>query len=107
MEKMQPQILLAQVKQAVHEIEPDAEIILYGSRARGDAQPDSDWDLLILVDGVARWEQEEKISHCLFHLELEWNEVLLPIVRGRQEWNSPRYRATPFYQSVSREGVRL
>jgi predicted nucleotidyltransferase len=36
--------LLEQVKQTVHEIEPDADIILYGSRARGDAHAESEWD---------------------------------------------------------------
>ncbi len=39
------------IKRTVRAIEPDAEVILYGSRARGDAEADSDWDLLILVDG--------------------------------------------------------
>ena len=38
--------LLTQVKQLIHQIEPEAEIILFGSRARGDAAPDSDWDFL-------------------------------------------------------------
>jgi len=43
--------LIEQIKHAVHEVEPDAEIILYGSRSRGDALAESDWDFLILVDG--------------------------------------------------------
>jgi predicted nucleotidyltransferase len=99
--------LLAQVKRVVHEIEPDAEIILYGSRARGDAQPDSDWDLLILLDGVVDWKRKEKISHRLLNVELEYNEVLLAIVRSQQEWNSPLYRAMPLHKNISREGIQL
>ena len=46
--------LIEQIRQAVYEIEPEAEIILYGSRSRGDALSESDWDFLILVDGLAR-----------------------------------------------------
>jgi predicted nucleotidyltransferase len=44
--------LLERVKHAVHEVEPEADIVLYGSRARGDAHAESDWDFLILLDGV-------------------------------------------------------
>ena len=42
---------LEQVKKAVQEIEADAEILLYGSRARGDSLDQSDWDFLILLNG--------------------------------------------------------
>lgn len=40
------QVLLNRVREAVHAIEPDAQIILYGFRARGDAEPDSDRALI-------------------------------------------------------------
>ena len=43
--------LLDQVKGAVRAVEPDAEIILYGSRSRGEFVSESDWDFLILVSG--------------------------------------------------------
>jgi predicted nucleotidyltransferase len=43
------QQLLVRVKEIVHQYDPRADIILYGSRARGDATPDSDWDHLILA----------------------------------------------------------
>ncbi len=33
---------------------PGSELYLYGSRARGDARPDSDWDLLVLLDKPKR-----------------------------------------------------
>ena len=39
---MNQQELLDRLKQTVHEVEPSAEIILFGSRARGDAASDSD-----------------------------------------------------------------
>lgn len=38
------------VKQEVIHIDPKAEVILFGSRAREDFRPDSDWDFLVLLD---------------------------------------------------------
>jgi predicted nucleotidyltransferase len=40
--EMNQEVLLKRVKQAVHEVEPDAQIILYGSRSRKEATPGSD-----------------------------------------------------------------
>lgn len=38
------------IRSILHKVAPNAQIILYGSEARGEARPDSDIDLLILVD---------------------------------------------------------
>ncbi len=99
--------LIVQVKQTVHEIEPDAEIILYGSRSRGDAISESDWDFLILVDGPISDERTDRIRHRLYEIEWESGEVISSIVRSREEWNSDLYQVMPFHQRVQQEGIRL
>jgi predicted nucleotidyltransferase len=99
--------LLEQVKKAVREVEPDADIILYGSRSRGDSVSDSDWDFLILVDGSVSSERTDRIRHRLYEIEWEAGAVLSSIVRSREEWNSPGYRSLPFHQIVEQEGKRL
>ncbi|SPF38929.1 UTP:GlnB (Protein PII) uridylyltransferase [Syntrophobacter sp. SbD1] len=104
---MQTGELLKQVKRAVHEVEPDADIILYGSRSRGSAVSDSDWDFLILVDGSVSEERIDRIRDRLYDLELESEAVLSSIVRSRDEWNSTTYRSLPFRQRVEHEGKRL
>lgn len=104
MEKKQ---LLDQVMQAVRSLEPSAEVILYGSRSRGDASPESDWDFLVIVEGPCTDERTDRIRHRLYELEWEAGEVLSAIVRSRAEWNSNQYLILPFHQQISREGVRL
>lgn len=99
--------LLYRIKQAVHEIEPDADIILYGSRSRGDAVYTSDWDLLILVSGDLSDERIDRIRHNLYEVEWESSEVISSIIRNRDEWNSDLYQAMPFHKRVEQEGIRL
>ena len=104
---MNREALLEQVKRAVSEIEPGAEIILYGSRARKDSQVQSDWDFLVLLNASVDDERTDKIRHRLYEIEWESDEVLCCIVRNRQEWNSPLWKNMPFRQNVEHEGIAL
>ena len=99
--------LVEQIRKAVYEVEPEAEIILYGSRSRGEALPESDWDVLILVDGPIDDKRTDRIRHRLYEIEWESGEVICSIVRDREEWNSDLYRAMPFHQRIRQEGMKL
>ena len=100
-------VLLEQVKRAVREIEPDAEIILYGSRSREDSRTQSDWDFLVLLDGPVNDERTDRIRHRLYEIEWKCDEVLCSIIRNREEWSSPLYQSTPFCRNVGAEGIVL
>ena len=83
-----------------------AEVILYGS-ARGEAGPESDYDLLVLLDGPVDWRLEDQIRQRLYGLELETGTVVTINAYNRADWRSPLYRAMPFTQNVEREGIVL
>lgn len=104
---MEDRTLRERIKQAVQVIEPSARIFLYGSRARGEARPDSDWDLLILLEGAVTPDRTSRIRRQLYELEWETGEVLCSIVREREQWQTPLVRITPFWQSVNREAILL
>jgi len=100
-------ILLTRCRTAIESIDPSAEVILYGSRARGDAKPESDYDLLILTDGETTLRREDTFRRQLFPIELETGAVLTVILLSRKNWNSALYGAMPFYQNVVKDGVIL
>lgn len=99
--------LLQQCKRAIAEVVADAEVILYGSRARGDANEDSDYDILVIVNGPVDMALEEKMVSNVYPLELETGAVLTLIAYSKEQWDSSLYRAMPFHKNVDREGVLL
>jgi predicted nucleotidyltransferase len=104
---MDRDLLLKQVKEAVLRIEPTAEVVLYGSRARGDSNADSDWDFLVLVDGPVDDGRVDRIRHRLYEIEWESDQVLSSIVRSREQWNSQPLNGTPFHRNIELEGIAL
>jgi uncharacterized protein len=99
--------ILSKVKEAVILLEPSAEVILYGSRARDDFREYSDWDFLVLVDGPVDTVRTDRIRRVLFDIELDTDQIINSIIRSRQEWNSPKYSVVPLHRNVEREGIRL
>ena len=104
---MESKALLQRIKELVCAIEPTAQIFLYGSRARHDERPDSDWDILILVDGVVNPSRRDRLRHQIYEIEWATGEVICAIVRSRQEWHTPRFQQTPFSKSIEKESILL
>jgi uncharacterized protein len=96
---------LQEVKRYVLEIDPKAEVWLFGSRARGDARADSDWDFLVLTALDLSKGKQWIFSDHLTDLSLETGQVISSIVYPKQE--QPRLIVTDLYQNVMHESVRL
>ena len=96
--------ILKMIKWIVLEKEPSAKIYLYGSRAKGTSKPDSDWDLLILLNkDKITWDIKKNITYLLYDLEFETGEVISPMIYSAGEWDF-KYKITPFYLNIMREG---
>ena len=94
------------IQDSIHLPDPQAEVILYGSRARGDERSDWDWDILILTNYPVDLETERKFRDKLYDLELETGESFSVFAYSKNDWLT-KQRITPFYQNVTQEEIRL
>ena len=105
MMKTDKSIVLSKIKTLVKDIDRHADIILYGSRARGDEHPDSDWDILILVNSKTDLDYERIFRHRLYEIELEKDIIIGPLILPRDEWENKRYKNHPIHERIDEEGV--
>ncbi|MEA2081259.1 MAG: nucleotidyltransferase domain-containing protein [Elusimicrobiota bacterium] len=85
----------------------DAEITLYGSKARGDSTPESDIDLLILMERPVTNELEEAITKISYAIELKYDVVFGKLVKNRNFWNTSLANVMPIHRNIDREGIAL
>ena len=104
--KEQDTHIATRIRTEIKRIDPKAKVVLFGSRARGDAREDSDWDLLILIDSQNIREKEDLFRDKIYDLELETGEIISMFVYNNKDWTS-RHKITPLYKSIKKEGVVL
>ncbi|MEI6125178.1 MAG: nucleotidyltransferase domain-containing protein [Pseudomonadota bacterium] len=82
------------------------EMKLYGSKARGDHDSESDIDVLIVLDTLD-WATEKDVYELCFTTGLAYDVLIAPMVYSKNEMASNLVKATPFYLTVQKEGIAL
>ena len=82
------------------------DVVLFGSKARGDSGPWSDIDVLIIVREES-WPLRREISALAASASLEYDVLLGPRVIGQERWERMRQDRFRLYQNVMREGISL
>lgn len=83
-----------------------ASLWLYGSRARGTARADSDWDLLILLDEEKQKSTDfAQYAYPFTLMASEHNQLVVPQIYTKKQWE--RLYFTPFVKNVEHDKVVL
>ena len=99
--------IVKKISKAIRQVAPSATAILYGSEARGDAHPDSDIDLLVLVDkDKLSYADKDSIIASFYDIELETGVIISTLIMPRKEWENRPF-LTPFQYNVNKEGIIL
>lgn len=81
------------------------QVILFGSKARGDDAEDSDIDLLLLTSRPIDWKEREAVIDALFDIEMAHDVRISILVKTSLEWENGICTAFPVHAEISREGV--
>ena len=85
---------------------PVLETIVFGSRARGEADPDSDFDVLVVVEH-SDLEMETAISDCAWETGFDLDLLIQSIIMTRHEIENTPQRSSLFMMAVRRDGVKV
>lgn len=83
-----------------------SKLILFGSRARGDFNEDSDWDLLVLLKEKKSFNESfDKYAFPFVELGYRNGFDVQPQLFSYDEW--AKQSITPFYKNVEEDGILL
>ncbi len=104
MMKREDKKLVEEFAERVRQRFPDASIWVFGSRARGDAGPESDLDCLIVLDHVDR-QADRALRDIAWEVGLERGVVITTVVLDREEFQRGPASESTLVANVLREGV--
>ncbi|MBM2815529.1 MAG: transf 2 protein [Ignavibacteria bacterium] len=77
-------------------------IYFFGSRARGDYNDDSDYDLVLVFDRVIDWRFKDNLRRRVIDYEIDYSILIDSHIYNYQDIIEP---ITPFREKVKNEGI--
>jgi len=98
--------ILENIRTLKRQLLPNDRMILFGSQARGDARPDSDWDLLVLLNKEKKsFEDEDVYGYPFAEMGLKYKTYISVKIYTENDWE--KRSITPFYKNVEQEGIEI
>ncbi|MEW6666069.1 MAG: nucleotidyltransferase domain-containing protein [Thermodesulfobacteriota bacterium] len=86
---------------------PVQDVILFGSKARGDSDEESDIDLLLLTTHPLHWKERHAIIDALFEVEMKHDVVISIVVNTLYDWHEGICTVLPIHEEINREGITI
>ncbi len=105
-EKTDIEPILKELKKCLEKLLGDTSfvILLYGSRARGDSNTNSDIDIAIIVKGLSR-DLKKQILNIVAELELKYLTPLSTIIFSDEGFNDLKKRERRLALDIEKEGI--
>ena len=97
--------IVREFQRRLADVVPVLDLRVFGSRARGDAAPDSDLDVFIELEECSP-ELRRRISEIAWEVGFEMDRVISTVVTTRSELEHGAMGANPLVPSIEREGIR-
>jgi len=81
------------------------KVILFGSKARGDDDEESDIDLLVLTPRPVSWDERKAINAALYEIQIEYDVVISALLTTVADWHDGTFSVLPIHQEITEQGV--
>ncbi len=104
---MNPSTIISSVKKLARRVLPsDAKLVLFGSRARGDAGPESDWDMLILLNqDKINSDDFDRFAYPFVQYGWQVGEYFSMKLFTQKDWDNHSWH--PFFKNIAQDGITL
>jgi predicted nucleotidyltransferase len=96
--------IMEEFVQKIKQIPEVKKVILYGSRARGDFEEWSDYDIIVLVS-IKNKNIESQIDNTAWNINYKRLVSIVPVICTESKFRKEKYE--PLFMNIRREGIIL